>query len=205
MIKQYGKPIFRSENFKLAMADAPKGGYVVECGVGRGASLQRLISLTDNHRIFGFDSFEGLPEDWAMSDEFTWPKGSFACAVPNIKGAEIRVGWFADTLPVWKKEHTGRIALLHIDSDLYSSCVTVLEELNDQIVPGTVIISDDHFHKIGRFNPVRGKEEEIIGHEYTNWEQGQYKAFEEWLEKYGRKAHLLSRGTLGQASFRIIK
>jgi predicted O-methyltransferase YrrM len=133
-----------------------------------------------------------------MNKEHTWPAGSFSRdSLPDVSGAELRVGWFADTLPVWKKEHTGHIALLHIDSDLYSSAITVLEELNDQIHVGTVIVSDDHFYKPST--------EKHSGHEYTNWKQGQYKAFNEWLEKYDRKAYLLSRGILGQAAFRIIQ
>ena len=190
--------VLRKENFNIAFNDAPAAGYVVECGVGFGTSLRQLVIRSrPNQLVFGFDSFEGLPEDWKMNEEHTWAKGSFACDVPEISGADIRVGWFADTLPVWKKEHPGRIALLHIDADLYSSTVTVLEELNDQIHVGTVIVSDDHFYKPST--------ERYSGHEYTNWEQGQYKAFNEWLVKYDRKAHLLSRGILGQASFRIIQ
>ncbi len=189
--------IFRGEIFRIAFTDAAKTGYILECGVGRGQSLKKLVRHSAlNQLVFGFDSFEGLPEDWQMNNKFTWPKGSFACDIPEIDGAEIRKGWFVDTLPKWKKEHTGRISLLHIDSDLYSSCVTVLEELNNQIVPGTVIISDDHFYKDGR----NGN-----NNAYDCWEQGQYKAFNEWLEKYNRKAHLLSRGKMGQGAFRIIQ
>ena len=188
--------LFRKDIFKIAFDDAPVTGYVIECGVGRGSSLRRLVRHSANQLVFGFDSFEGLPEDWKMSDDWTWPKGSFACDIPEVEGAELRVGWFSDTLPVWKKEHTGRIALLHMDSDLYSSSVTILEELNDQIIPGTVIVSDDHFYK-----PEFGKS----GNEYINWEQGTYKAFNEWLENYNRKAYLLARGMLGQAAYRILK
>jgi hypothetical protein len=183
--------LFRARTFKLAFEDASDTGYIVECGVGTGKTTKMLTNFASvNHKIFGFDSFEGLPEDWKMNDYFTWPAGSFAEEeIPEIPGVDIRVGYFADTLPIWKKEHTGRIALLHIDSDLYSSAITVLEELNDQIVPGTVIVSDDHFEKL----------------KYKNWEQGQYKAFNEWLVKYDRKSHLLSRGILGQAAFRILQ
>lgn len=193
----YPHKVTRIENFKIAFDDAPIAGYVVECGVGRGKSLNQLVRLSKQRLVFGFDSCQGLPEDWKMSDKWTWPEGSFAQdAVPEILGADIRVGWFVDTLPVWKKEHPGRIALLHIDCDLYSSTVTILEELNDQIIPGTVIISDDHFYK---------QASGIYGKEYVNWEQGSYKAFNEWLEKYDRKVYLLSQGILGQATYRILK
>ena len=191
------KEVFRRDNFEIAFNDAATTGYIVECGAGAGKSLKTLVALAQpNQLVFGFDSFEGLPEDWKMNEEHTWPSGSFAFdEIPDMPGVELRIGWFADTLPIWKKEHPGRIALLHIDADLYSSCTTVLEELNDQIHVGTIIVSDDHFYK-----PSHG-----TSHEYTLWEQGQYRAFEEWLEKYDRKAHLLSRGTIGQATYRIIQ
>jgi hypothetical protein len=191
------KEVFRRDNFEIAFNDASTTGYIVECGAGAGKSLKTLVALAQpNQLVFGFDSFEGLPEDWKMNEEHTWPAGSFAFdEIPDMPGVELRIGWFADTLPIWKKEHPGRIALLHIDADLYSSCVTVLEELNDQIHIGTIVVSDDHFYK-----PAHG-----TSHEYTLWKQGQYRAFEEWLEKYDRKAHLLSRGTIGQATYRIIQ
>ena len=76
-------------------------------------------------------------------------------------------GWFDDTLPKWKKNHSEQIKFLHVDSDLYSSCVTILEELNKNIVPGTVILFD-----------------ELFGYPY--WKEGEWKAFQEWLSYYDR-------------------
>jgi len=186
------KPRFqiRCEHLELAFAKAPITGYVVECGVARGTSLRWLVSLAHkNQRIFGFDSFEGLPEDWVMSEDITVPAGAFECEIPDIEGAELRLGLFSESLPTWKTEHPGRIAFLHIDADLYSSAVTILEELNDQIVPGTVIAFDDMF--------------ESLRHQY--WEQGEYKAFQEWQKTYDRKVYKLFDTELEQASFRIIQ
>jgi len=182
--------IYRLQNFQVAFNDAPKSGYIVECGVGAGNTLKIITRLAaPKQRIFGFDSFEGLPEDWIMSDEVIVPAGSFKYDPPKIAGVELRKGWYKDTLPIWKREHTGRIALLHIDSDLYSSAVTVLDELNDQIVPGTVIVFDDMFET----------------EQYQNWQEGEHKAFEEWKQTYDRKSYMLCRGVLGQASFRIVQ
>ena len=188
-LEEANKPkVFRKATFKLACAAATDTGYVIECGVGTGKTLKTIVSLVKpTQAIFGFDSFDGLPEDWDMNSKVTYPAGSFECDPPDIDGVELCVGLFADTLPAWKKEHTGNISLLHIDSDLYSSAVTVLSEFNDQIVPGTVLVFDDMYE-----TP-----------RYTNWEQGEYKAFIEWKQGYNREAKLLCAGTLGQVVFRV--
>jgi hypothetical protein len=180
----------RSAHLNSAFADAPTIGYIVEFGVGEGISIRQLVDLAaDNQLVFGFDSFEGLPEEWDMGDNVSFPAGSFKYDPPIVAGVEYRIGWFKDTIPVWKQEHHGRIAFLHIDSYLYSSCVTILTELNDQIVPGTVIVFDEMYETW----------------RHKNWKNGEYKAFNEWKTAYNRKAYPLATGGYGEASFRIVQ
>ena len=166
----------------------PTIGHILEFGVGEGRSLRLLKGLTDK-TIYGFDSFDGLPEDWVMSDDYVVPAGSFKHDPPDFKNVEYVIGWFADTIPVWKKDHPGMISFMHIDSDIYSSAVTILTELNHQIVPGTIMVFDDMY----------GTER------YQNWEQGEYKAFNEWKEEFGRKVHEINRTEDGEASFRVLR
>jgi len=180
----------RSDHLALAFADAPTTGYVVEFGVGEGTSIRQLVRLASaNQLVFGFDSFDGLPEEWVMGEGLVFPAGSFKYAQPEIEGVEYRTGWFKDTIPTWKENHQGRIALLHVDADLYSSCVTILTELNDQIVPGTVIVFDEMYETW----------------RHKNWKQGEYKAFNEWKKAYNRKVYPLATGSYGEASFRILQ
>jgi len=184
----------RLKHLEEAFTHAPLTGHVVECGVGSGRTARWLTRLTDK-TIHGFDSFEGLPEDWVMSDDIVHKKGSFNVPkhmlshMHKITQIKLHIGWFKDTLPIWRENYPGMIAFLHIDADLYSSCVTVLEELNMQIVPGTVISFDEIYET----------------HRYKYWEQGEYKAFCEWQKKYDRKVYRLTKTDIGQASFRIIK
>ena len=58
-------PWKRLENLKLAFNMKPTIGHILEFGVGEGRSLRLLKALTDK-TIYGFDSFDGLPEDWVM-------------------------------------------------------------------------------------------------------------------------------------------
>jgi hypothetical protein len=126
---------------------APPDGLVAEFGVYRGDSLNRMAAGLAPHPVHGFDSFEGLPEDWFSG----FSKGTFGerGELPQVaENAFLHKGWFSDTLPQFLADHPGEsFALLHIDSDLYSSCKTVLELCSDRIRPGTVVVFDEiHNH-----------------------------------------------------------
>ncbi|MCD4533144.1 class I SAM-dependent methyltransferase [Nocardioides sp. cx-169] len=142
-----------------ALASAPSGGLVLEFGVASGLTLREIATTRpDAH---GFDSFEGLPEDWRSGYE----AGRFAQDPPDVNGAELHVGWFADTLPVFLETHPGPIDFVHMDADLYSSTKTIFDCAFDRFVPGTVILFDEYFN-------------------YPRWQQHEHKAFAEFLDHY---------------------
>ncbi len=65
----------------------PKGHYM-EFGVFEGKSINYLASLNKKVTFHGFDSFEGLPEQWFMGHKVI-EKGHFAVSelpkvVPNV-------------------------------------------------------------------------------------------------------------------------
>lgn len=137
-------PLLPTRGALLARAAqaAPKVGLWLEFGVFRGESLRLLAGLTGGP-VYGFDSFEGLPDHWGVAHQ----AGTFSTAgrppeVPaNVK---LVTGRFEQTLPGFVREQApAQVALLHVDSDLYSSARVVLEQLRSAIVPGTVIVFDE--------------------------------------------------------------
>lgn len=126
----------------------------LEFGVHLGKSLDRWCSLNSNmeSRFYGFDSFEGLPEDWNNGAK----KGAYSAGgrVPEIKDARVQfvAGWFQDTLPTFLKcfRPKGRL-LIHNDSDLYSSTLYSLTMLNSVVVPGSVIIFDEFYDAVNEY------------------------------------------------------
>lgn len=143
-------------------------GLILEFGVFDGSSLTKIAAST-TQEVHGFDSFEGLPEDWTHFQK----KGRFSLAgVPPqlgaIKNIKLHKGWFQDTLPAFLDQHAGPVRFLHIDCDLYSSTVTVLGLLTGRIVPGTVIVFDEYLN-------------------YPGWQQHEQKAFAEFLARTGLK------------------
>lgn len=127
-----------------------KNKHVLEFGVCRGGTIRVIRKALDkSFKVFGFDSFAGLPEAWIDKNGIVVvPSGHFSTngVIPNVKNVKFFAGWFANTLPDYLKI-AEPIALLHIDSDIYSSAKEVLLALNDYIVKGTIIVFDEWFYK----------------------------------------------------------
>jgi hypothetical protein len=154
---------------RAAIAHIEVQGLYCEFGVYRGETLNFIASQIAGE-VHGFDSFEGLPEDWRQGHE----KGTFAVgALPRVRpNVRLHKGWFEDTLPAFREQHPGPVAFLHLDADLYSSTRTVLELLGDGIVPGTVIAFDEFFN-------------------YPGWREGEYRAFSEFCRERHVDVHYL--------------
>jgi hypothetical protein len=131
--------------------------FWAEFGVFKGMSARYFLSrLPKDGRMYLFDSFEGLPEEWGSH-----PVGYFFVdKIPqfNDDRAIIKKGWFEDTLPLDEP-----LGLVNIDCDLYSSAKTVLGGIN--VVPGSVILFD-----------------ELWG--YDGWRDDEYRALMEWNREY---------------------
>jgi hypothetical protein len=142
------------------------GGIALEFGVASGTTL-RMIA--EKMPAYGFDSFEGLPEDWRAG----FPAGMFACAVPDVPGATIIPGLFEDTLQEWYPPR--RIGLLHIDCDLYSSTTTVLHYVGPFMWHGCIVVFDEW-------------------HGYPGCEDHEQKAWREYTEEFGTSWEVLGHG-----------
>lgn len=153
-------------------------GLALEFGVADGATLRKIAAERPGE-TFGFDSFDGLPEDWRRG----FARGKFACDPPDVPGATLVVGLFQHTLPTWLDGHpTDSIGLVHIDCDLYSSTSFVLTTLG-KLQPGTVIVFD-----------------ELTG--YPGWQHHEHKALLEWVAATG--ATLRPLGSEGEvAAFQV--
>ncbi|MCI9506444.1 MAG: hypothetical protein HFF62_07590, partial [Oscillospiraceae bacterium] len=141
-------------------------GEVIELGVFKGASLiqfaifRELLESECSRNIIGFDVFGEFPNGkaFASDEEFVkeWKKDfdndflqqadlykSFSCR--NIGNIELVKGDICQTLPEYIERHPEtRIALLHIDTDIYEPTKIGLELLFDRVVKGGVIIFDDY-------------------------------------------------------------
>jgi hypothetical protein len=130
------------------LAGTDKAIDYLEFGVFEGASMARWCALNQNaaSRFFGFDSFEGLPEDWHSGMR----RGAFSTGGKPPEIADPRVsfvaGWFQQSLRGFMASYRPQSQLvIHIDCDLYSSTLYCLTTLDPVISTGTLIVLDDFF------------------------------------------------------------
>ncbi|NJM72095.1 MAG: hypothetical protein HC862_18980 [Scytonema sp. RU_4_4] len=164
-----------------------ENGLCLELGTYLGRST-RVIStflsiLYPSAKLFTVDSFEGLPDDWREG----FPKGKFALSEENRPKLPCNcvqlVGLFSQVLP-YLDQHLKQlgeqtpipVAFLHVDCDIYLSTKEALQALYEQgrLVVGTVIVFDEYGN-------------------YNGWENGEHKAFMEFLAYSGFTPRWLAR------------
>lgn len=130
-----------------------------------GCHSGRTFSAAINHsnylkltkmQFYAFDSFEGLP-DTEISNDGIFKKGEFSTSIDEFKQIirtntghklndnNIIKGFYSDSLTYDLQKRLPKIGIVHIDVDLYSSTVEVLEFIKPLIDIGTVILFDDWY------------------------------------------------------------
>ncbi|ORV54277.1 hypothetical protein AWC05_16805 [Mycobacterium florentinum] len=158
-------------------------GAYLEMGVCTGKTINFVAALNPEQQIWGFDSFDGLPEQWARTD-ITVPQGTFRVNVegwmpPVLHNVGLVKGMFHETLPRFREEilKSTPIAFLHVDCDIYASTKEIFDQLTDNIVSGTVIVFDEFYN-------------------YPGAEEHEFKAFQEFMERTGKQAVYLAYNQL---------
>lgn len=126
-------------------------GLFLEFGVFSGNTVNQIAKLASNKKVYGFDSFAGLPEDWRTN----FLKGTFKVnTIPKVEtNVELKIGLFKDTLPEFITNTKSKmISFLHIDCDLYSSTKDVLSNCRPLIKKGTIICFDEYWNYPGWLN-----------------------------------------------------
>lgn len=139
----YTGPYSRSAVLGTALKYARgRKGICLEFGVHSGASLKLSAGRLPDHQFYGFDSFEGFPEDGRPD----WGK-DFSVEPPSDlpENCTLVKGWFDKTLPAFLKNNPEPVAFVNVDCDIYSSTVTILSELekSKRIGPGSIINFDE--------------------------------------------------------------
>jgi O-methyltransferase len=146
---------------RLAVAAAPdEVGDYLEFGVYVGTSLlcmhraSRAVGL-ESLRLYGFDSFQGLPEITA-TEAGGWQPGWFRAEYSTVREHLTRngidwdrttlvPGWFEETLVPGLAHELGikKAGVIMIDCDLYSAAVSALAFCTPLIRDNAVMFFDD--------------------------------------------------------------
>jgi hypothetical protein len=139
-------------------------GDIVECGVFKGSSLIRFATFREmlesqsSRKIWGFDAFGEFPKDVESEDDkefiekFDSAAGQGICveelervlANKGFSNINLVKGDIVKTLPEYLQNSAWKIALLHIDVDVYEPTKFALEQLYDRVVAGGEVVLDDY-------------------------------------------------------------
>lgn len=169
------------------LVEAEKINYAVdylEFGVAGGLSF-RWWSEHLSHpgcRLYGFDTFTGLPEDWGDFRKGDMSTGSKPPEIADSR-CSFRQGLFQQSLPgflkVWSPQER---KIIHMDADLYTSTLFVLTSISPFLNKGDILIFDE-------FN--------VPMHEF--------KAFTEWTQSFYINYEVLAAvNNFYQVAFRIV-
>ena len=165
--------------FKEMLEHSKVEGLVLEFGVASGGTIREIASQCD--KVYGFDWFEGLPENWRPHLE----EGAFKCDIPQVpENVELVVGLIQDTINEFLDNHSGMVRFVHIDVDLYSATTCIFNKLKDRIVSGTVIAFDELCV-------------------YNGYEEHEFKALLEFLNDTGHEIENIGSRHSEARTFRI--
>lgn len=161
-------------HYELFRMIQDKPGFIVECGVYRGASFfafgkfLEIFCMGDKGRkCIGFDNFRGFtslaPQDGpaainASKQDGGWSAEEFRdeffellkianddAFAPWADRMQIVEGDVLKTIPEYVMQHPGlRISLLHLDIDLYRPTKAALENFYPRVVPGGIVVLDEY-------------------------------------------------------------
>ena len=143
---------------KAISNDKQKELIYLEFGVFKGISTNFFSKYVK--KLYAFDSFEGLREDWEGSPH---GKGAFNLnkKIPKLNSnIEPVVGFVQDTLDDFLKKHNPKINFVHLDMDTYPATIYALERLKPFFNKDAIIIFDELYN-------------------YPGWKDGEYKALKE--------------------------
>jgi O-methyltransferase len=174
------------ENVQQCVIDCLRRGVpgdLMECGVWRGGTtilmraILQLYGDTDR-KVWVADSFDGCPKprEEAEAGDKHWENNFIAVHLEQVRENFARYGmlddrvvflrgWFSDTLP---SAPIGRLAVLRVDADMYSSTMDVLNALYHKVTPSGYVIIDDYYtiticrQAVDEFRSANGITEPIV-------------------------------------------
>jgi predicted O-methyltransferase YrrM len=157
----------REDLWKYALSKCTQDGIYIEFGVYLGYSVNYLAGLVSEQdtTIYGFDSFEGLMEDYPGTGHTAGNLdlgGVLPKVLPNVTLVD---GWFHETLPTFLSCHSGQFSFVHFDADTYEATTVALELSKERITSGTIAVFDEYLCLV-------------------NWNTGgEYRAWQEFSQK----------------------
>jgi len=144
------KPFPVTHKFKLdemCLFLSSIAGDVSEIGVFQGGSLIYMASRFPDKHFYAYDTFEGMPDVTEYDNHHV--KGDFTVSYDTVKSITSYLKNVTLIKGVYPESDfiKSKVAMVHLDVDIYKSTLDSLMYLKDLIIPGGRIYCDDVFWK----------------------------------------------------------
>ena len=170
ILHNFSKYYALRKSLQIIKMDKIKGDYC-EFGCFTGASLNHVLRVTSKDaflkekKIYGFDSFYGLKEDWIGNAEFEKGYFNLGGKMPSVKNNVILIkGWVQDTVNDFLKQNNPQICFAHMDLDTYESTKFVLSQIKPYLKKGSILLFNEFYN-------------------FPGWSVGEYKALKEIFDE----------------------
>ena len=136
----------------------------LEFGVYKGNTINYLSKFVK--KIYGFDTFTGLTEDWIggtvnhLKERYT-TYGKLPKVPSNV---QLIVGDIRKTLEPFLVKNNSKVFFINFELDTYESTKFALSKVKKNFTSNTILYFDEFY-------------------DYAGWETGEYKAFKEEIEE----------------------
>ena len=131
----------------------------MEFGVFKGGTINYFSKYVK--KIYGFDSFQGLKEDWVGNENYPEKHFDLNKNIPKLNKNVIPIiGYVQDTLENFLRKENPEINFVHMDLDTYESTKFTLEKIKPYLKSDSIIIFDQIYN-------------------FAGWEVGEHKALSE--------------------------
>jgi acyl-homoserine lactone acylase PvdQ len=136
----------------------------LEFGVYKGNTINYLSKFVK--KIYGFDSFYGLSEDWVGGTVNHFEKTySTMGELPKVNSnVQLIKGDIKETLETFINKNNSKIFFVNFDLDTYESTKFALSKIKKNFTSNTILYFDEFY-------------------DFAGWETGEYKAFKEEIEE----------------------
>ncbi len=140
--------------------------YYLEFGVYEGTSINILSKFVK--KIYGFDSFEGLKENWKGFQGIERDAFNVKGKIPKVNNNVVLIkGWFQETLIPFLEKHNPKINYVNIDCDTYESTKFILRNIKKYLLKNSIIIFDELYNYPGYdVNEYKALKEVFLDNEY---------------------------------------
>lgn len=117
----------------------------LEFGVASGKSFDWFMAqnVHAESRFYGFDTFDGLPEDWGPFKKGAFSNNNEMPLIKDYRGKLLK-GLFQQTVPAFIPElDNSRRNVLMMDADLWSASLYVLTSFAPFLKKGDIIFFDE--------------------------------------------------------------